>query len=133
MRSLVTVVVMYMLLGLGGCRSGAVEVRRHTGGDTPVTSTGAVGIVSCANEYDQFAKNVEGTVSLAKKLEVEGRVTSQELIQIDQDAALLSARYNNACNFFIHHRITFQEYRQEVDKAHAEYANLRKFVLERTP
>jgi len=92
-----------------------------------------VGIVSCAHEYDQFAKNIEGTLSLAKKLEVEGRVTSQELIQIDQDGALLSARYKNACNFFIHHRISFQEYRQEVDKAHAEYANLRKFVLERKP
>ncbi len=133
MRSLVTVGVMYMLLGLWGCQSGVVEVRRESGGDRPVSSTGAVGIVSCAHEYDQFAKNIEGTLSLAKKLEVEGRVTSQELIQIDQDGALLSARYKNACNFFIHHRISFQEYRQEVDKAHAEYANLRKFVLERKP
>lgn len=149
MRSLAVLGLLCICLDLFGCRSGVVEISRHTRGnepaislgeanhpyreDVPRGSSGTVGIVSCAAEYDQFSRNIESTVSLAKKLEMEARITSKEAIQIDQDAALLSARYNNACNFFIHRRISFSEYRQEIDKAHTEYVNLRKFLLEKTP
>ena len=85
-------------------------------------------IESCS-EYSQAKVNVEVLVRAAKELQVSGKLTSEELIDIDQDAGLYSKRMKDLCNFFINERITFQEYQDGVNSANSDYEKLRTQVL----
>lgn len=139
------IVLVSLLVVSAGCSGGIFELKRErvlppvepiTTGQPPsppaMTSTMAASFMSCSDEYQQFTKNADGLIEFTKELKASGRVSTQELISVDQDAGMLSARVKNACTFLINNRIKFSEYREEVDKATADYKILRKMVLEKS-
>lgn len=94
-----------------------------------------VTLVNCAgpkeracSEYEQAKQNAEATVSLAKQLTIQGKLTSQELINVDQEAGLYSKRLRDLCVFLEEKRITYQEYDSGVTKANQDYQKLRELV-----
>jgi hypothetical protein len=95
----------------------------------------ATAIVSCAGpkeqactEFEQAKRNAEATVSLATQLKVEGKLTTQELLKVDQDAALYSKRLRDLCVFLQSSKISYSEYDNGVAKANQDYQKLRELV-----
>jgi hypothetical protein len=82
----------------------------------------------CGGEFDQSKRNAEATVSLANQLKVEGKLTSQELIKVDQEAGLYSKRLRDLCVFLESKRISFEEYDAGVTKANHDYQQIREFL-----
>lgn len=93
------------------------------------------GLAGCAgpreqacSEYDQAKRNVETTLSFANQLKIEGKLLSQELIKVDQDAGLYSKRLRDLCVFLQEQRISYQEYDSGVTKANEDYRTIREFL-----
>ena len=80
-------------------------------------------------EYDQYSKDYQFLVKAAEQLKIEGKITSEELIKIDQDAALNSKEFKTACTAFYRKLITWDQYQAAVAKAHARYIESRKLVI----
>ena len=85
-------------------------------------------IESC-NEYDQSKINIEAVISTAEQLKIEGKLSSKEFIEIDQDAGLYSKRIKDLCNFFVHERITYEQYQLGMSKANEDYTKIRDLVF----
>ena len=138
-----SIILCFVIFG-SACSGGVFELKRERalppsdpitrnqpGSPIPGTSMVAASFISCSDEYQQFANNADGLIEFTKELKVSGQITSQELISVDQDAGMLSARVKNACDFFINRRISFKEYREEVDRATADYKTIRQMVLQK--
>jgi hypothetical protein len=80
-------------------------------------------------EYEQVVANAEFIVAAATELEAKAKITHTQLMQIDQDAGMYSARVKQLCDFFIHDRIKYNQYLDGVQKADKDYAKLRLAVL----
>lgn len=95
----------------------------------------AIAIVSCAgpkeqacSEFEQAKRNAEATVSFAKQLMVEGKITTEQLLKVDQDAALYSKRLRDLCVFLQSSKISYAEYDDGVTKANQDYQKLKELV-----
>ena len=80
--------------------------------------------------YKQVSKNIEADLDTAKQLKVTGKITNNQLIQVDQEAGILSAEMKELCSFFISDRIDFEQYESGKANAYNRYAQYRKQIIE---
>jgi hypothetical protein len=69
----------------------------------------------CA-DVRQVAHTSEATLKYAKELELGGKITPIKLVDIEQRRFLLQTQADSACNFFNRGRISFEQYRGEVQR-----------------
>lgn len=92
-------------------------------------------LVSCAGpsssactEYDQAQRNAEATISFAKQLKIEGKLSSEQLIEVDQEAGLYSKRMRDLCVFLQQSKISYAEYESGISKANEDYRKIRELL-----
>ena len=76
--------------------------------------------------YEQSKSSVEALIKYAQELEIQGKITRDKLIDVDQEAGLYSQKLTSACRFFTAGDINFQQYQEAVERADNAYRLIRE-------
>jgi hypothetical protein len=72
----------------------------------------------CA-DVRQVGHTSEATLQYAKELEATGKIATTKLVDIEDRMFLLQSQADAACNFFNRGRISFDQYRSEMERVTA--------------
>ena len=79
--------------------------------------------------YEQVASNRQALFEYAQKLKLEGKISEEKLIAVDQEAGIYSQRLKQLCDFFRAGDINFDQYQTGVERAEKSYREVRETLF----
>lgn len=83
--------------------------------------------------YEQVASNRQSLLEYAQKLKLDGKISEDKLIAVDQEAGIYSQRLKQLCDFFRAGDINFDQYQAGVERAEKSYREVRQQLLSSSP